>query len=106
MIAVIKFYIHQMTKKVVRGGIYIKSAGYFFAYFTIQIMQIHRLTKLLIRNCLLAFFFAFFFAPPRVEGESGREGRGADDGEWLVSSRAPSRAPDTRLLRSSIRTSP
>ena len=60
LIVIIKPDIHQMTQKVIRVSIHIKSADEVFTYFTIQIIEIHSFAKLLFRNFFFKIFLGYF----------------------------------------------
>ena len=60
LIVIIEPDIHQMPQKVIRVSIYIKSADEVFTYFTIQIIEIHSLAKLLFSNFFFKVFLGYF----------------------------------------------
>ncbi len=60
LIVIIKPDIHQMPQKVIRVSIHIKSADEVFTYFTIQIIEIHSLAKLLFSNFFFKVFLGYF----------------------------------------------
>ena len=60
LIVIIEPDIHQMSQKVIRVSIHIKSADEVFTYFTIQIIEIHSFAKLLFSNFFFKVFLGYF----------------------------------------------